>query len=410
MTANALPLAGVVVCDVTQNLAGPMTGRLLAELGADVVHVERLAGDNARNITTDYLGREGIFHIVANRSKTGIAVDMKDPKGTELVRRLALRSDVLVENLGPGAMDRLGLGYEALAAEHPGLVYGSLSAYGMAGRQAGLKGYDYLMQALAGLARPTADGKAREFVLGGPLADTSTPLLLSLGVCAALVRRAATGKGEHVQTSLLQGTMHMLSAHLLQVDADDVLNTTAKVPIGGDDPTTGAFHTSDGEWVAIVAFNDAQFQRLCEALGRPDVAADPGLATQLQRGRRSTEVRTAVADAVAQLTAAQLFELLEKADIPCEYVYDEPKRMMTTPSVWRDEVFATMEHPTKGTMTQAASGIAMAGEVLGPTSPAPLLGEHTRATMTWLGYDDAEVDALRDAGIVLCAGEEQGGA
>jgi crotonobetainyl-CoA:carnitine CoA-transferase CaiB-like acyl-CoA transferase len=400
-----LPLHDITVCDITQNLAGPLSARLLAELGAEVIHVEKLTGDNARGITTDYLGGEGLFHQLSNRSKKGIAVDLKAPEGADIVRRLVAQSDVLLESQGPGAMDRLGLGYPELSAKHPRLVYGSVSAYGVAGRAAGLKGYDFLIQGLAGLTRPNATG-GRDFVVGGPFADTATPLLLALGVVAALRARELTGRGQWVQTSLLQGALHMLGPNLLQVDDDPDLNTSARPAIGANDPSTGAFRTLDGRWLAIVAFNDDQFRKLSRCIGRDDLAADPGLATQTLRGLRSEEVREIIAKAVASRTADEWMSELLAADVPCERVYDSPKEMMFAPAVWKDEAFCDFEHPTKGRMVQAATGISYGDDVLRAVSAAPRLGQDTATVLARLGYSAHEIEDLEQSGVVLCAPEQ----
>jgi crotonobetainyl-CoA:carnitine CoA-transferase CaiB-like acyl-CoA transferase len=404
MAMEELPLHDVTVCDVTQNLAGPISARLLAELGAEVIHVEKLTGDNARGITTDYLGGEGLFHQIGNRSKKGIAVDLKASEGADIVRRLVAQSDVLLESQGPGAMERLGLGYPELSAKHPRLVYGSLSAYGVAGRAAGLKGYDFLIQGLAGLTRPNAVG-GRDFVVGGPFADTATPLLMALGVVAALRAREHTGRGQWVQTSLLQGALHMLGPNLLQVDDDPALNTSARPAIGANDPSTGAFQTLDGRWIAIVAFNDDQFRKLCRCIDRDDLATDPGLATQTLRGLRSEEVREIIATAIARRAADEWLSELLAADVPCERVYDSPKEMMFAPAVWKEEAFCDFQHPTKGRMVQAATGISYGDEVLRAASAAPRLGQDTAAVLVRLGYSVQEIKDLEQSGIVLCAPE-----
>lgn len=228
-----LPLSDVRVCDITQNMAGPISTRLLAELGADVIHVEPIGGEGSRRITTEFTGGEGVIFQNVNRSKRGIALDLKSAPGKEIIDRLLGQCDVLVENLGPGVMDRLGLGYQAVSARYPRLIYGSISAYGEAGVKAGLKGYDFLLQGLAGLTAPKGDGQ-REFVVRGPIGDTSSPMLLTIGILAALLERVGTSAGRHVQSSLLHGVLHMIGPRLLQVDDDPYLSTTAEVPIGAE--------------------------------------------------------------------------------------------------------------------------------------------------------------------------------
>ncbi len=397
-----LPLSDVRVCDITQNMAGPISTRLLAELGADVIHVEPIGGEGSRRITTEFTGGEGVIFQNVNRSKRGIALDLKSAPGKEIIDRLLGQCDVLVENLGPGVMDRLGLGYQAVSARYPRLIYGSISAYGEAGVKAGLKGYDFLLQGLAGLTAPKGDGQ-REFVVRGPIGDTSSPMLLTIGILAALLERVGTSAGRHVQSSLLHGVLHMIGPRLLQVDDDPYLSTTAEVPIGAEDPSTGAFLASDQKWIAIVASTDRQFRALCEVLGRADLRDDPDLATTMQRLARSAEVRSALGEAIAQRAAADWITLLRVADVPCEFVFELPKEILHANAVWSDEAFCTYEHPTLGRIVQPRTGIRWGDTPLSPKHAAPVLGQDTEQVLTELGYTTQEISELIKSGRVVAS-------
>ncbi|MYA18743.1 MAG: CoA transferase, partial [Chloroflexi bacterium] len=202
------PLRGIRVIELSSMIAGPIVGRLFGELGADVVHVEPPYGDDGRNSTTEFLGSEGVFHSMHNRSKRGLVVDIKQPDGRDVIRRLAREADVLIENMTVGTLDALGLGYEALRAENPRLVYVSISAWGREGPLALLPGYDILIQGFTGAVQspaPDLPPVLSPSLVGDPVA----PLIAAFATLVALRDRDATGEGTHVTTSLLQAALHM---------------------------------------------------------------------------------------------------------------------------------------------------------------------------------------------------------
>ncbi|MET8991485.1 CoA transferase [Nonomuraea wenchangensis] len=312
-------LDGLLVADFSRVLAGPYATMLLADLGAEVVKVERPgAGDDTREWGPPYgPGGEATYFLGVNRNKRSIALDLR--ADAEVARALAARADVLVENFRPGTMDRLGLGYDALRELNPGLVYCSITGFG-SGAGAELPGYDLIAQAVGGLMSVTGDPDGPGTKAGVALVDVITGLHAALGVMAALRHRERTGKGQRVEVSLLSSLLSALTNHASAYAAAGVVPRA----MGNRHPSIvpyEVFETADRPLV-IAAGNDRQFQVLCRVLDRPDLAADPRYATNAGRV-------TARADLVDELNAAlrgrpadAWFELLTAAGVPCGPIND----------------------------------------------------------------------------------------
>jgi crotonobetainyl-CoA:carnitine CoA-transferase CaiB-like acyl-CoA transferase len=405
-------LEGIRVVDITQEVAGPLAARLLAEMGADVVHVEPPRGDNGRNSTTRYLGTEGLFHQVCNRSKRSLAVDMGSDAGAAVLRKLIDASDVLIDGTAPGTLERLGFGYPEMAATNPRLVYGALTGYGRKGPLGDKRGYDVLVQAYCGVLAPPDGGPRR--LLGYLYADTSTPLLLVNGVLAALFARERSGRGQYVETSLLQGAVHMLGPALLSVDDDPDMQAwvtaAARTKQSGEgdgderrkagDPTTQIFEAGDGRPFMLAAWTDSQFQTLCELVGLPEIASDPNYSTRLKRADQGENLRDIIGACLLTKPAGEWLELLGAAGIPCGAVNLSPLSLLTEDHLWDNEMLVRVDHPTKGGTTQPGVGILFETTPMRVKNPAPLLGEHTREILAELGYDRLESDRLLGEGII----------
>jgi crotonobetainyl-CoA:carnitine CoA-transferase CaiB-like acyl-CoA transferase len=406
-------LEGVRVVDITQEVAGPLAARLLAEMGADVVHIEPPRGDNGRNSTTRYLGTEGLFHQVCNRSKRSLAVDISSDAGATVLRKLIASSDVLIDGTAPGTLERLGFGYPELAATNPRLIYGALTGYGRKGPLGDKRGYDVLVQAYCGvLAPPTGGGPRR--LLGYLYADTSTPLLLVNGVLAALFARERSGRGQYVETSLLQGAVHMLGPALLSVDDDPDMQAwvtaAAKAQQSGNgdgderrkagDPTTQIFEAGDGRPFMLAAWTDSQFQTLCEIVGLPEIASDPTYSTRLKRAEQGENLRDIIGACLLTKPADKWVELFGAAGIPCGAVNLSPLSLLAEDHLWENDMLVRVDHPTKGGTTQPGVGILFETTPMRVKSPSPLLGEHTREILAELGYAQVESDRLLDQGVI----------
>ena len=274
------PLSGLLVADFSRVLAGPYATMLLADLGADVIKVESPGGDDTRQwvppVTPD--GRSTYF-LAINRNKRSVALDLKDPRDLGLARELARRADVFVQNFKPGGLARFGLDYESVRAANPAIIYASISGFGSGGGK-DLPGYDLMVQAMSGLMSLTGDPSGPPFRAGISVFDVIAGLHTTIGVLAALAHRSATGEGQHVEASLLASA---LSGMVNQTSAW-VAGGVVPFRMGNAHPSLFPYEplpTGDGELI-VTAGNDAQFGRLCEVIGAPDLAADP--AVRPQRG------------------------------------------------------------------------------------------------------------------------------
>lgn len=394
MSALAEALTGIKVVDVTTLIAGPTVGRLFGELGADVIHVESPAGDDGRNTTTPFLGAEGTMYSVANRSKRGIVVDIKQAEGRELLRTLVRDADVFVQNQAPGALEALALGPAQLRALNPRLIYVSISAWGAAGPLAKAPGYDLVIQAFSGaMRRPAADQPP---IFGAMVGDPIAPLIAAFATMVALRRRETTGEGAHITTSLLQGALHLLATGLMVAEADTT--PPASLP-GGVPGGTGVFRTNDGLYSVVCAWNERQFQRLCTAAGLDRFADDPANATRLGRQRAAVALNEAFGAWMAGMTRDQLLATLRACAVPCAPVHTGMRDLLDDPHMLANRFVAPVDHPTKGRLWQVDTAFELDGE-RGAVRPAPLLGEHTDAVLREHGFGDDAITALRDAGVV----------
>ncbi|MGI5270256.1 CaiB/BaiF CoA transferase family protein [Nonomuraea sp. CA-218870] len=314
-------LDGLLVADFSRVLAGPYATMLLADLGADVVKVERPgAGDDTRHWGPPHApGGEATYYLAVNRNKRSIALDLRDEAGLEVARALAARADVLVENFKPGTMDRLGLGHETLRVLNPGLVYCSVTGFG-SGEGAGLPGYDLIAQAVGGLMSVTGEPGGEGTKAGVAVVDVITGLHAALGVLAALRHRDRTGEGQRVEVSLLSSLLSALANHSSAYAAAGVVPKA----MGNRHPSVvpyEVFQAADRP-IVIAAGNDRQFRALCAVLERPDLAGDEKYATNAGRVAARDRLVGELNKALAARTADEWFGLLTAAGVPCGPIND----------------------------------------------------------------------------------------
>jgi len=309
------PLSGLLVADFSRVLAGPYATMLLADLGADVIKVESPGGDDTRQwvppVTAD--GRSTYF-LAINRNKRSVVLDLKDPRDLGLARELARRADVFVQNFKPGGLARFGLDYESVRAANPAIIYASISGFGSGGGK-DLPGYDLMVQAMSGLMSLTGDPSGPPFRAGISVFDVIAGLHTAIGVLAALAHRSATGEGQHVEASLLASA---LSGMVNQTSAW-VAGGVVPFRMGNAHPSLFPYEplpTGDGELI-VTAGNDAQFARLCEVIGAPDLAADPRFARNEGRTTHRDELKPLLAERLKTRTAAEWFRDLIAAGVPC---------------------------------------------------------------------------------------------
>lgn len=391
---NALnALRDLKVIDVTTMIAGPTAGRLFAELGADVVHVEPPHGDDGRNSTTPFLGSEGLIHSVANRSKRGVAIDLRQECGREVLISLVRQADIFIENMTTGAADRLGIGYAKLSEANPGLIYLSISGWGSAGPLAPLGGYDILIQAFVGAMRRPGHDLPPMFV--PIIGDATAPIIGAFVAMAALREREKTGRGSHVSTSLLQAALHTLGTTVVEPQNDPTPRAQRPPTVrpGG----TGVFQTADNEHIVIASWTDEHFRRLCRLADVEHLAQDPELQTRLGRQRAHVELNEVFGAWVASQSQADIIRRLQEERVPCAPVNREPADLLTDPHLLENEMVVTIYHPEKGPIRQFAPAFEVDGR-RPEVSAAPSLGQHTDEVLLEHGYSVEAIESLRKLG------------
>jgi crotonobetainyl-CoA:carnitine CoA-transferase CaiB-like acyl-CoA transferase len=403
-------LSHIRVLDLSRVLAGPWAGQILADLGAEVIKVERPgSGDDTRHWGPPFLRDEAgaetgesAYFLSANRNKQSLTVDFTRPEGQRLIRELAAQSDVLLENFKVGGLAAYGLDYAALKALNPRLVYCSITGFGQDGPYAGRPGYDFMIQALGGLMSLTgrAEGEpgAGPVKVGVALTDILTGLYSGVAVLAALQHRERSGEGQHVDMALLD-----VQAACLANQAMNYLTTgVAPRRLGNAHPNIVPyqdFPTADGDFILTVG-NDGQFRKFCEVAGRPEWADDPRFASNRARVAHRTELIALIRQATVFRTTAQWVEALQSAGVPCGPINDLAQ-VFADPQVLARGLKVDMPHPTAGQVPQVASPIRLSATPVEYHSPPPLLGEHTEAVLArLLGLDAAAITSLREAGVI----------
>lgn len=389
------PLHGITVLDLSRVLSGPFAVQQLVDLGARAWKIEeKQRGDDTRGFGPPFIEGESTYFMSVNRGKESLALDLKDPRGRDLVLRLAAHADVVIENFRPGTAERLGLGLADLRARYPRLVTCSISGYGADGHPdyAGRPGYDAIIQAASGLMSLTGavDGPPARF--GVAIADLTAGLYAAQGILAALVERGRTGLGRHVDVSM-QDTM----AALLTYQAGIYFATSKPPPRMGDaHPSICPYEsvrTRDGLYMLAVG-NDGQFVKLCELLGRPELPADPRFATNRARVTNRPALLAEILPLLGARTSDELDRALSEAGVPGGPVLDV-KQALEHPQVQARGTILEHQHPRAGTIRTVATPVRMDGARPQPPPPPPLLGQHTRAVLAEvLGLSPGELDSV----------------
>jgi len=396
------PLAGVRVVELAHVMAGPLCGLLLADLGADVVKVERLpGGDATRGFVPPDLEGESAAFMMLNRGKRGVALDLRAEGGLDALRRLLASADVVIENFRPGTMEAMGLGWEALSEQRPGLVYCAISGFGSTGPLGGQGGFDLIAQGLSGLMSVTGEGPGREPVkVGAPITDITAGILGALGVVAALHERTRTGRGRRVETSLFEAGI----TQTFWQSAITLATGVSPGPLGSAHPLAApyqAFRSADG-WLNVGASNERTWARLVTALDAPELAGDPRFRTNADRMVNLQALVEALAPRFATRTTQAWLAALEEAGVPAGPVASIGE-MLAHPQTLARAMVTEVEHARLGRVRTLGSPIKLSGEgapSIGGVG-APLLGQHTRQALVEAGMTDGEVDALARAGVAF---------
>jgi crotonobetainyl-CoA:carnitine CoA-transferase CaiB-like acyl-CoA transferase len=391
-------LDGIRVLDLSRVIAGPYCATLMADLGADVVKVERPGrGDDLRAWRGN--GMSAAFAAI-NRGKRGIAVDLQQSEGSKLVFELARRADVIVENFLPGVADKLGLGYAAVSAVNPAVVYVSVTGFGQTGPHARRAGYNTIAQGMSGIMALTGMPGHPPTKVGGSVADLAAALW-AFGVAnAALAYRLRTGQGQHLDVSLLASTLALLPDPVAHY-----FDTGQRPPrVGNRNPyltPAEAFRTKDG-WVQVVIMNPDQYGRFCRALGDESLATDPKLATNDSRVANHDEFRARVERALARDTTGAWVARFEAEQVAAGPIY-EFDEVFADPQVKHLGLVTEVEQPGYGLARMLAFPVRASATPGAIRRPAPLLGEHTAEVLGELGLPKSEIDRLAAAGVVALA-------
>lgn len=396
-------LEGVRIIDLSRVLAGPWCTQLLADLGAEVIKVERPgAGDDTRGWGPPWVdspaGRSSAYYLCANRGKRAIAIDFATPEGQQLVRDLAAQSDVVVENFKVGALARYGLGADDLRLLNPALVYCSITGFGQDGPYAARPGYDFIVQGMGGLMSVTGSVDGGPMKAGVALSDIMTGLYACNAILAALLRRKETGLGAHIDASLLDVTVAALANQALNYFATG----TSPVRYGNAHPNIvpyQSFKAKDAVFNVAVG-NDGQFSRLCQAIGRPEIATDQRFARNGLRAVNKPALDELLADAFAAQPVTEWLDRLAKAEVPAGPINDVAQ-VFADPQVQSRGLQISLDHPLRGPLPGVACPVVVDGERQGASLPPPLVGEHTDSVLRQiLGRSSEALDDMRGRGVI----------
>ena len=392
------PLDGMKVIELAHVMAGPVCGLMLADMGADVIKVEKPTGDDVRRSVPPEINGESASFMMVNRNKRGIVLNLKDPRAVAVLKRMLATADVVIENYRKGTMERLGLGYEELRHDNPGLIYGEISGFGRTGPYADRGGFDLIAQGMSGLMAITGEGPGRPPVkVGAPVSDITAGILLAMGICAAYARRLQTGEGQKVDTSLFEAAI----THTYWQSAIAFATGISPGPMGSTHPLTApyqAFQTADG-WINIGAANQPNWARLVEIIGAPELNRDPRFAANSGRMANLEALTEMLNSIFRQRCTGEWLKLLEDGGFPAGPVLSIAE-MHADPQVRAREMVVTTDHMVAGPVESLGLPVKFTGTPGSIRGPAPTLGQHTREVLAEYGYDAGEVETLLSDGVV----------
>ncbi len=392
------PLNGMRVLELAQIMAGPTAGMMLADMGADVIKVEKLpGGDDARGYSEPQINGVSAPFMILNRNKRGIALNLKHAHGREILMKMVRNADVLTENYRKGTLEKLGLGYDVLAAENPSLIYCAVSGYGRDGPLGNKGGFDLIAQGFAGLMSITGEPGGAPAKTGNSVADINAGILAVAGILAAYAHKLKTGEGQVVDTSLMEAALQQTYWHAA------IYFATGQSPgaTGSAHILTApyqAFRANDG-WINIGGANQANWERIADVLGHPEWRRDPRFATNAARMANIAALTAAMNAVIATRTRSHWIEAFDAAGVPAGPVHTIGEALDHPQTLARGMV-VDLKHPRAGNIKSLGCPLHFSKTPTALKRPAPLLGEHTREVLRETGYQDGEIDRFVTEGVV----------
>ena len=393
----ALPLAGIRVLDIASMLAGPYGATMLGDMGADVIKIEPPYGDESRAIGPGIENDSGFF-VGINRNKRGLVLDLSKPEGREIYFRLVRTADIIVDNLRPQAKAKLGIGYEETRTYNPKIVCISVSAFGQEGPYAGRPGVDPLAQALSGLMSVTGEKDGKPLRTGAAIADATCANLVAYAAMIGLWVREQQGIGQQIEVCLLDGLIHIQPSQVGQLFLLDYLQPRA----GNASPFAapyGTFTCRDGRDIQVVSLNNKFFHNICRAVGREDLITDPRFTTLQDRLSRRDELEVEIQSAVAQIDSEEMMRRLIAADVMAAPV-NTHRETFADPQVQHNQMAVEVDHARVGKLKVGGLAVKLEKTPGAVRLAPPILGQHTREVLQELGLSDADMEQLRQAGVI----------
>jgi crotonobetainyl-CoA:carnitine CoA-transferase CaiB-like acyl-CoA transferase len=393
------PLAGMRVIELAHIMSGPICGMMLADMGADVIKVEKIPnGDDCRRFAPILPSGESASFLIVNRNKRGIALNLKTEGGKEVLRTMLATADVVTENYRRGTMEKLGMGYDALKSINPGLIYCAISGYGRSGPMADKGGFDLIAQGLSGLMSMTGEPGQAPIKAGSPVTDINAGILAALGISAAYARKQSTGLGQMVDTSLFEAGLQQMYWAFAAFFADGTVLPKA----GSANPTSApyqAFRTRDG-WINIGAANQSNYERLVGVLDIAGLADDERFHTNAGRLRHREALVEILTARLAERDTAYWLARFDEIGLPSGPVLSVPEASSHEQALARGMIVETT-HPLAGPMRGIGLPIHFSEGRACASRPAPLLGQHTTEVLGEYGFDAARIRALKDEGAII---------
>lgn len=395
------PLAGCRVIELAHIMAGPVAGLMLADMGADVIKVEKLSGDDTRRFVPPTIEGESAAFLMMNRNKRGIVLDLKSEDGRQALQRLVRDADVLIENYRFGTMEKLGLGYESLRQLNPGLIYCEVSGFGRTGPYAHRGGFDLIAQGMSGLMSVTGEAPGRQPVkVGAPISDITAGIVAAMGIAAAYAHKLKTGQGQKVDTSLFEAAI----THTYWQSAIAFATGESPQAMGSAHPLNApyqAFQTADG-WINIGAANQANWERMLTLIEAEELNDDPRFSSNAMRIENRVVLAETLSLVFLKHSTAHWLEAFEKAGVPAGPVLSITEMHADPQALARDMIVST-DHPVAGQVKTIGHPVKFSETPGGVKRPAPLMGQHTAEVLREIGYSESEIVAMAAAGVIKLA-------